>query len=117
MNAQESLNARLPVSWLVSRLGADPAELDRLRRSNELFASAPNGTGEWHYSAWQFGPGGRVPEPVRRAVRTAKASGLSEAQLLEVLRRRVGLMGSGRMLDLLFDSDGSRVISAIRAAA
>jgi len=113
----EPLNAQLPASWLATRVGADSAELERLRRGGQLFASRPDGSDEWHYSAWQFGPGGTVPEAVRRAVRLAIDKGLGEARLLELLRRRVGLTGGGRMLDLLFQGDGRRVISEIHAAA
>jgi len=113
----EPLNVQLPASWLASRVGANREEIDRLRRDGELFAIRPAGAEEWLYSAWQFGPGGEVPQPVRRAVKTARNSGLSEERLLEVLRRRVGLMGGGRLLDLLFEGDGARAISEIRAAA
>ena len=113
----ETLDVQLPASWLASRLGANRDEIDRLRRSGELFASRPEGAEEWLYSAWQFGPGGQVPTSVRATVRTATAKGLSEARVLEVLRRRVGLTGGSRMLDLLFQGDGRRVVAEIRAAA
>ena len=112
----EPLNVQLPASWLASRVGVDRDELERLRRSGELFATRPDGAEEWLYSAWQFGPGGKVPEPVRRAVRAARDKGISEVRLLEVLRRRVGLTGGSRMVDLLFQSDGRRVIAEIQAA-
>ena len=112
-----SLTAQLPASWLSTRVGADSAEIDRLRRSGELFATRPDGSNEWLYSAWQFGPGGRVPDTVRRAVRLALDKGLGEEGLLRVLRRRVGLTGNERMVDLLFEGDGRTVISAIHAAA
>jgi hypothetical protein len=114
----EMLNAQLPASWLATRLGVDRDEIDRLRLGGELFAARPDGSEEWLYSAWQFGPGGTVPEAVRRAVKTARSAGLNEPGLLEILRRRVGLMGGGhRMVDLLFEGDGDRVIGAIRSAA
>jgi hypothetical protein len=113
----ETLDVQLPASWLATRLGADREEMDRLRRGGELFATRPDGAKEWLYSAWQFGPGGDVPASVRSAVRTARDKGLSEARVLEVLRRRVGLTGGSRMLDLLFQGDGSRVVAEIRAAA
>jgi hypothetical protein len=113
----ESLDVRLPASWLATRVGVDQEELERLRRSGELFAIRPDGTEEWLYSAWQFGPGGKVPEAVRRAVKAARDRGVSEGALLEMLRRRVGLTGGGRMLDLLFHGDGRRVISEIQTAA
>ena len=58
-----------------------------------------------------------APEAVRRAVRLAVDKGLGEEGLLRVLRRRVGLTGSERMVDLLFQGDGRAVISAIHAAA
>lgn len=112
-----SLNAQLPASWLSTRVGADSAEIERLRQSGELFATRPDGSDEWLYSAWQFGPGGGVPEAVRRAVRLAIDKGIGEDGLLRLLRRRVGLTGGERMIDLLFDGDGRRVISAIHAAA
>ena len=112
-----SLTAQLPASWLATRVGADSAEIDRLRQNGELFATRPDGSNEWLYSAWQFGPGGRVPDAVRRAVRLAVDEGLGEEGLLRVLRRRVGLTGKERMVDLLFEGDGRTVISAIHAAA
>lgn len=112
-----SLTAQLPASWLSTRVGADSAEIERFRQSGELFATRPDGSDEWLYSAWQFGPGGGVPDAVRRAVRLAVDKGLGEEGLLRVLRRRVGLTGSERMVDLLFQGDGRTVLSAIRAAA
>jgi len=45
-----------------------------------------------------------------------KDRGISEARLLQLLRRRVGLTGGGRMLDLLFQGDGRRVLSDVHAA-
>ncbi len=107
-------SAQLPASWLSTRLGADAHELDGLRRDGELFAV--EGDGEWLYPAWQFGPGGTVPQGVRRVVRAAQARGLTEARLVEVLRRRVGLMGGQRLVDLLFAGDSARVVSEVRAA-
>lgn len=107
----------LPASWLTTRLGVDATEIDRLRRDGELFAVRPDGAGEWLYSAWQFGPGGAVPAAVRNAVKAAQRAGLSETRLLSMLARRVGLMGGGRLLDLLFEGDGDRVIAEIRTFA
>jgi hypothetical protein len=113
----ETLGTPLPASWLVTRLGVDHDEIDAFRRRGELFAVRPDGADEWLYPAWQFGPGGQVPLAVRAAVQTAKSMGLSEARLLDVLRRKVGLMGGGRLLDLLFEGHGHRVVAEIRAAA
>lgn len=116
VDMNETLDVRLPASWLATRLGADRAEMERLRRNGELFASRPEGAEEWLYSAWQFGPGGEVPTAVRTTVKAAQAKGLSEARVLQVLGRRVGLTGGSRMLDLLFQGDGRRVVAEIQAA-
>jgi hypothetical protein len=113
----ETTAPALPASWLASRLGADAAEIDRLRQAGELYAVRAEGETEWRYSAWQFGPGGKIPYAVRDCVKAAKALGFSESRLLGVLRRRAGLMGGGRLLDLLFEGNGDRVVAEIRAAA
>jgi hypothetical protein len=70
--------------------------------------------------AWeveQFGPGGKVPQGVRDAVAAARAVGLPEARLVALLRRRVGLMGGGRFLDLLLEGRADTVVDAIRSAS
>jgi hypothetical protein len=112
----ETLTTPLPASWLASRLRIDAKEIDRLRERGELFAVRPEGSEEWLYPAWQFGPGGDVPRGVREAVVAARTSGISEASLVSLLRRRVGLMGGGRFLDLLFEGRADTVVDAIRAA-
>ena len=113
----EMMNPTLPASWLASRLGAYPTEIARLRTAGELYASREAGDNEWRYSAWQFGPGGTVPFAVRDTVKTAKSLGLSEDRLLAILRRRAGLMGGARLLDLLFEGKTDRVVAEVRAAA
>lgn len=111
------MTTRLPGTWLATRLGIDPNEIDGLRRRGELFAVRADGAGEWLYSAWQFGPGGHVPQAVRNVVRTATSIGVDEPLLLDVLKRRVGLTGGRRLVDLLFEGDGARVLDEVRAAA
>ena len=53
----------------------------------------------------------------RRRGSSARAAGLTEARLLTLLRRRVGLMGGCRFLDLLFEGRADTVVTAIREAA
>jgi hypothetical protein len=110
------LTTPLPASWLASRLGVDRKELDRLRERGELLA-ARGDDGEWTYPAWQFGPGGKIPAGVREAVAAAQSAGLPEQRLLTLLRRRVGLVGGGRLFDLLFEGRADTVVAAIRAAS
>ena len=106
----------LPQSWLCTRLGIRGADIDRLRERGELFAERADDGGEWLYPAWQFGPGGTVPAGVRDVVRAARSAGLSQSGLLSLLRRRVGLMGGGRLVDLLFEGRSDYVLAAIRSA-
>ena len=113
----ETLTTPLPASWLASRLRVDAGEIARLRERGELFAEWSETAGEWLYPAWQFGPRGEVPRGVRETVAAARAAGLSQARLLALLRRRVGLMGGGRFFDLLFEGRADTVVTAIRAAA
>ena len=109
------LTTPLPASWLSSRLGVNPREIEQLRDRGELFAVRDGG--EWLYPAWQFGPGGKIPAGVRDAVRTARAVGLDEARLVALLRRPAGLLGATRLLDLLFEGRSDFVVEAVRGAA
>src|SRR5215475_4098811 len=109
------LTTPLPGSWLASRLGVNPREIERLRERGELFAVRDRE--EWLYPAWQFGPGGSIPSGVRDAVKAARAAGLDEARLVALLRRPVGLVGGGRLLDLLFEGRSDYVVGVVRGAA
>lgn len=105
---------QLPASWLSTRFGIDAREIEKLRASGELYAV--EGEGEWLYSAWQFGPGGAIPEAVRNVVRVAKQRGIDEPRLAELLRRRVGLVGGQRLVDLLFAGNSARIVAELRTA-
>jgi hypothetical protein len=111
----DTLTTPLPGSWLASRLGVNPREIERLRDRGELFAV--RGEDEWLYPAWQFGPGGSIPAGVRNAVKAARALGLDETRLVALLRRPVGLVGGLRLIDLLFEGRSDYVLDAVRNAA
>ena len=112
----DMLTTALPQSWLCSRLGIRASEIERLRDRGELFAERGEESGEWMYPAWQFGPGGTIPEGVRDVVRAARSAGMTQPGLLSLLRRRVGLMGGGRLVDLLFEGRSDFVVAAIRGS-
>ena len=109
----DTLTTPLPGSWLSSRLGVNPREIEQLRDRGELFAVRDNG--EWLYPAWQFGPGGKIPVGVREAVKAARAVGLDEARLFALLRRPAGLLGANRLLDLLFEGRSDFVVDTCAA--
>jgi hypothetical protein len=111
----DSLITPLPGSWLASRLGVNPREIEQLRDRGELFAVRDDG--EWLYPAWQFGPGGSIPKGVREAVKAARAAGLDEARLVALLRRPAGLLGATRLVDLLFEGRSDFVVDLVRSAA
>jgi hypothetical protein len=111
----DTVTTPLPGSWLTSRLGVDPREIEQLRERGELFAV--RGQDEWLYPAWQFGPGGSIPTGVRNAVKAARALGIDEARLVALLRRPVGLVGGARLIDLLFEGRSDYVLDAVRNAA
>jgi hypothetical protein len=113
----DMLTTALPQTWLCTRLGIRASEIERLRERGELYAERDDEGGEWFYPAWQFGPGGTIPGGVRDVVRAARSAGLSQSGLLTLLRRRVGLMGGGRLVDLLFEGRSDYVVAAIRGSA
>jgi hypothetical protein len=111
----DTLTTALPASWLSSRLGVNPREIEKLRSRGELFAVRDRD--EWLYPAWQFGPGGSIPDGVREAVKAARNAGLDEARLVALLRRPAGLLGATRLLDLLFEGRSDFVLDVVRSAA
>jgi hypothetical protein len=113
----DMVTTALPQSWLCTRLGIRASEIERLRERGELFAERADGSGEWLYPAWQFGPGGTIPPGVRNVVRAARSAGLSQSGLLSLLRRRVGLMGGGRLVDLIFEGRSDYVVAAISSGS
>jgi hypothetical protein len=104
-------------SWLAIKLGVEPRELDRRRRAGELLAyRAERGT-DHVYPAWQLDTAGRPLPGVAELVRTAREAGLSDEQLVEILRRRDGLTGQTRLADTFRAGRTGHVLAAVRAAA
>ena len=106
-----------PGTWLAMRLGLDPRELEIRRRAGEVFAfPSPDGR-EYLYPAWQFDESGNPLPGVARVSHAARSAGLRPDELSEILLRRDGMTGRGRLLDCVREGREERVLDAIRGAA
>ena len=99
---------------LADRFALQPAQIDALRRSGDLLAV--RNRGEYYYPAWQFNGGGKALPQVQALVRTARANGMSDEALCELLMRRVGMTHS-RVIDLVRAGDTSLADRLVRRAA
>jgi hypothetical protein len=103
----------LTESWLAARLAVDVAQLDVRRRGGELIAVRPEGSDEWLYPAWQFAAG-RVRPVVPMIVAAARANGVDERQLFDLMTVRRGLGSSETLVDLVLSGEDDRVVAAVR---
>src|SRR5918992_852476 len=87
----------LTTPWLATRLGLQSAQVDALRRSGELLG-VRRADGQYVYPAWQFDRGGRTLAALPRLIAAARAKGIDDERLVEILQRRSGLTGDDRRL-------------------
>jgi hypothetical protein len=105
-------------AWLAVKLGLEPRALDARRRAGELLAvPTPEKGTEFLYPVWQFDPDGRPLPAIGRLVAAARAAGLSDVELHDVLQRRDGMTGAGRLLDQVRAGREERALDVIRSAA
>jgi hypothetical protein len=109
---QESLSG----SWLSSRLGVGTQRLDAMRRAGELLGVRRPGGQDYLYPAWQFGPDGKPLDVVPRLVAAARAQGLADERLYEILTSRTGLSGTTRLADALREGREDYVLAAVRSS-
>jgi hypothetical protein len=105
----------LTESWLASRRGVDPLQIERLRRAGELIAVRPANTSEWRYPSWQFDASGRTKPGVVEFLAAARDAGFRGEELRRLLDRRVGLVDGTTVLDLLRSGREDRALASVRA--
>jgi hypothetical protein len=93
----------------------EPLRIEAMRRDGELIAYRPEGGREHYYPLWQFDEEWRPLPIVPTLVREARARGLSENRLYEMLSARSGLSaGGGRLAESLREGRDDHVLEAIR---
>ena len=110
---QESLSG----SWLSTRLGVGTHRLDAMRRAGELLGVRRPGRQEYLYPAWQFDPDGKPLPVISRLVPAARAAGLSDERLYEVMVSRTGISGEERLADALRAGRDEYVLGVIRGSS
>jgi hypothetical protein len=106
----------LTTPWLATRLGLQSAQVDALRRGGELLG-VRRADGQYVYPAWQFGRGGRPLVALPRLIAAARAKGIADERLAEIVQRRAGLTGNRRLVDALREGRDDDVLRTIEGAA
>ena len=105
-------------SWLGSRYGVEPRRIEAMRRGGEI-VGVRGGRGEYLFPAWQFGDGLEPLPLMKRVIAAARARGIAEARLYELLTMRVGLSGGDderRLADLVREGREEQVLAAVANA-
>jgi hypothetical protein len=110
------VNQALSASWLSTKWGIDTVQINAMRRAGELLAVRPAGSHEWRFPAWQFGSDGRVRPELERVLAAARERGVRPERLDELLERRSGMTGGGRLRDDLFEGRVEHVLAALTTA-
>lgn len=102
----------LPATWLAVRLGTGDRRVDAMRRGGELLA-VRGARGEYRYPSWQFGSDGKALPAIPRIVHAARAAGLDDTRLYEVMNLRLGLGSERRLVDMLREGGDDAVVAAV----
>ena len=102
----------LTTSWLATRLGLQPAQVDAMRRAGTLLG-VRRSDGEYVFPSWQFGRDGRPLEALQRVIAAARREGLDDERVHEILNSRIGLTGDRRLVDVLREGREDEVLRAI----
>ena len=109
-------NTGMTTEWLAARLGLQPSRIDGLRRAGYL-VGLPREDGRHEYPSWQFGRDGRPLAAVPRLVAAARAAGVDERRLHDIVTMRDGLTGGRRLAELLREGGEEQVLRALARAA
>ena len=110
------MSQALSASWLSTKWAVDTVQINAMRRAGELVAVRPAGSLEWRFPAWQFGPDGQVRPEVARVLAAARERGVRPERLHELLERRSGMTGGGRLRDDLLEGRIEHVLAALATA-
>ncbi len=110
------MSQALSASWLSTKWAVDTVKINAMRRAGELVAVRPAGSREWRFPAWQFGPDGNVRPEVARVLEAARRRGIRPDKVYELLERRSGMTGGGRLRDDLLEGRIEHVLATIAAA-
>ena len=110
------MSQALSASWLSTKWAVDTVKINAMRRAGELVAVRPAGSQEWRFPAWQFGPDGSVRPEVARVLEAARRRGIRPEKVYELLERRSGMTGGGRLRDDLLEGRIEHVLATIAAA-
>ena len=110
------LEESLSGSWLSTRLGVGTQRLDAMRRAGELLGVRRPGGHDYLYPGWQFGPDGKPRPVVPQLVTAARARGMSDERLYEVLASRTGISGSARLADAVRAGKDEYVLAIVQSS-
>jgi hypothetical protein len=104
----------LTTDWLAARLGEQPARVDARRRAG-LLVGVRREDGQHVFPGWQFGRDGAPHAGLASLVAAARAKGIDDARLHELVSRRSGIVGGTRAADACRDGDLRPAFRAIAA--
>jgi hypothetical protein len=99
----------LSTDWLAARMGVQPARVEALRRAGELLG-VRRADGKHVFPSWQFGTNGRPLPLVARLVRAARAAGIDDEALHELVGRRIASIGRDGLVRALADEPADQVM-------
>ena len=104
------------LSWLAARLGTQPERVDLARRDGSILGVRLPGTQDYYFPAWQFDRSGQPLAIVSRVIEVARARGLADERLFEILSTRAGLVGGKPLAEAVQDGDEEQLLAAVHSA-